>query len=188
MRLCLKIPRNVPVKSCMKRWEVKSWRQCNAYCVSVWICRETGLLHLQLQCLSCPSWLLASAGDVCAQCQATAVSLLRASQHVWTGGCVSLTVCTHTFHRRKHLLSWSRTHKLLHGQSGSLLMFFWGETVILTKVFFLFTTCPSSASLLVTAGPETDDNSGMARCASRLCQSRESFCSMSSRGNDEEQW
>lgn len=75
--LCLKIPRNVPVKSCMKRWEVKSWRHWNTHCVPAWICREMGLLPLQLwwvllilcQCLSCPSRLLDSAGNVCAQFQ-----------------------------------------------------------------------------------------------------------------------
>lgn len=62
--------------------------------------------------------------------------------HAWTGGCGSVTVCTHTpcFYRRNHLLSWGRKHKLLRGQGGSLLEFFSGETLILTKVFFLFTT------------------------------------------------
>lgn len=150
---CLKVPRNVPVRSCMKRWEVKSWRHCNTSCVPAWIGRETGLFHLQLwgvstvepcQCLPCLSWLLASAGNACALCQATAVSHwsvhpgTHTDRWVWVGN----SVHPHSLFLQekpplqlgKKTQTPSRTGWQLAG------VFLRWNTLILTKVVFLFTT------------------------------------------------
>lgn len=147
--LCLKIPRNVPVKSCMKRWEVKSWRHWNTHCVPAWICREMGLLPLQLwwvllilcQCLSCPSRLLDSAGNVCAQFQPQQLHKphwCTQMPHWSVHPGMDRWVCASTFPVfTGESTRWAGAENT---NSFMLLVFFSGETLILTKVFFLFTT------------------------------------------------